>query len=112
VIVDGRVSVPEQQPRLSARISAKAVRRAALLRTGLPVTVTCSQRCVVSVVVHQGGRVAGRAKTTLKSGGVRTIRIRMSARVKRVKARKFSLSVSASELTTGRLLGAKLTIRR
>jgi len=111
VVVDGRVTIPEQ-PRLSARISAKTVRRAALLRTGLPVKVTCSQRCVVSVVVRQGGHVAGRATTTLKAGGARTIRIRMSARVKRVKARKFSLAVSATERTAGRLLGATVSVRR
>jgi hypothetical protein len=122
VRVSGRVVIAEP-PGLSARVSAKAVRRDTPLRSGLPVTVTCSRRCVVSVRMRldaktakalHAARTAGRSTATIVSGGVRTIKVRLPRAVNRrlAKARRIGLEVSATELVVGRLPGATVTVRR
>ena len=122
VRVDGRVVIADR-PSLSAKVKATAVRRAELLRRGLPVTVTCSQRCVVTLQVRldaktakalHAPRTAGRATTTIAAAGAKTVRVRLPGAFKRriAKARRIGLEIGASERTAGRLPGAKVTVRR
>ena len=115
---------PRPLARFSARIATRTPRLAALRRSGLRVTVTCSQACTVTVRlrVHArdssrlgGLKAIGTAKATLTRSGSTTVRVRLSAKARRALARtaRVRLALHATEALRRTVTGARtLTIRR
>jgi hypothetical protein len=103
-------------------IEVRAVSPAKLLRSGLPVTVSCPSRCTVALRLQVSAAtrrahhlksvvLARRAVTT---DATRTVRVRPAASVRRrlKGARRLKVTVRAREATLGRLPPAIVTLRR
>jgi len=119
-----RPRTPLPAPAFSARVSAVTPRLAALRRSGLAVTVTCSQACTVTVALRVDARdrrrlgglkTIGTAKVTLAAAGSAKARARLSAKARRALARtsKVRLTLEATEALQRPVTGARtLTVRR
>jgi hypothetical protein len=66
----------------TVRVSAR-VRRAALLRRGLPVAVSCPAACKIDAVVRSGRRKVGSAHAGRRSAGRARVVVRVSRRVRK-----------------------------
>jgi hypothetical protein len=113
----------------SARIEPRIPRIASLRRSGLPVTVTCSRRCTVTLRLTldardsrrlrlRRGATIGTARATLARSGSVTARVRLTAAARRAvtRARPKRLRVTLSARVLGRQRavtgGGPLTLRR
>ena len=71
----------------------RAPRLAALVKSGLPVRVGCSEPCALRVVAKTGSRELGRATRSLTAAGTATLRVKLTAKAKRAVRRQRSLKV-------------------
>jgi hypothetical protein len=83
---------------------AASIRRAALLRRGLPVSVSCASGCKIDAVARSGARKVGEAHARRRAAG----RARLVVRVSR-KVRRGTLKLSVAVRPRG---GAAQTLKR
>ncbi len=125
---------PQETPRIvtpgptrfSGRIAARAPRLNALIRSGLPVTVTCSASCTVTLRLGlsssdtrrlhlKRGAAIGSAKAKLARAGSVTVKVRLTAAARRALARveRLKLTLGATEASKRAIAGSgTLTLRR
>ena len=111
----------------TGRLAIKTTTLATLLKRGLPVTVTCSHRCSITVRLApdaatakrlglKRGAALGTAKIALAAGSATTLRVKLSAAaqraIKRKRVRSVRFKVSATEAGKRAVTGGKmLTVR-
>ncbi|WP_028063169.1 hypothetical protein [Solirubrobacter soli] len=112
----------------SARIAPGSPRLGALARSGLPVAVTCSAACTVTLRLQLGaadsrrlrlkrGVALGTARVQLIRAGTTTVRVGLTGAARRALSRsrpaRLKLAVSATEAAKRPVAGARaLTLRR